>query len=311
MDLRQLAALVAVADHGSFTAAARALFTAQSNVSAHVARLEREVGAVLWDRTHGRLTDEGHLVVDRARRVQAELDALHGDLASRGDQVTGEVRLGMIGTTARWIMPRFLHALRQRHPGVRTIIVDASTTSLLPQLVGGRLDLAVTNLPVDDPDIDTERLFDEDLMLLVTTDHVLAGRADVDLAGLVGIPLLLPAPGTALRGDIDAEATRLGVTLEPAAEVDGVRLLTSLAFEGFAAAIVPATAVPGWLKGDFTRVPLLGLPRRQVGLAWRRRTTLSAPARAVAELLREVVATRGPRQPGVHTATVARRDDTS
>ena len=76
MDLRQLAALTAVADHRSFSAAARALHTVQSNVSTHVARLERELGAVFVDRTTGLLTEAGELVVARARRIQAELDAL-------------------------------------------------------------------------------------------------------------------------------------------------------------------------------------------------------------------------------------------
>ncbi len=75
MDLRQLAALVAIADHGSFSAAAKALFTVQSNVSGHIARLERELGATLVDRQRGGLTDEGVLVVEHARRIQRELDA--------------------------------------------------------------------------------------------------------------------------------------------------------------------------------------------------------------------------------------------
>ena len=68
MDVRQLSALVAIADHGTFSAAARALFTVQSNVSSHIARLERELGTTLVDRTHGGLTDDGARVVDRARR---------------------------------------------------------------------------------------------------------------------------------------------------------------------------------------------------------------------------------------------------
>ena len=68
MDLRQLNALLAVAEHGSFSAAARALHTVQSNVSTHVARLERELGATLIDRSSGTLTEEGNAVVARARR---------------------------------------------------------------------------------------------------------------------------------------------------------------------------------------------------------------------------------------------------
>src|SRR5215218_9193913 len=82
MDLRQLAALTAVADHESFSAAARALHTVQSNVSTHVARLERELDVTLVDRATGHLTVAGELVVERARRIQAELDALVADVAS-------------------------------------------------------------------------------------------------------------------------------------------------------------------------------------------------------------------------------------
>ena len=76
MDLRQLNALVAVAEHGSFSGAARALHTVQSNISTHVARLERELGVTLIDRATTTLTEEGEVVVRRATRVQHELEAL-------------------------------------------------------------------------------------------------------------------------------------------------------------------------------------------------------------------------------------------
>src|SRR3954467_10541432 len=101
MDLRQLAAVTAVADHRSFSAAARALHTVQSNVSTHIAHLERELGATLVDRGTGRLTEAGELVVGRARRVHAELDALAADVESSLGQISGQVRLGVIGTTGR------------------------------------------------------------------------------------------------------------------------------------------------------------------------------------------------------------------
>src|SRR5438874_1871649 len=112
MDLRQLAALVAVAEHGTFSAAADALHTVQSNVSTHVARLERELGTTLVDRSAGRLTEEGELVVARARRVHAELDALAADVASLRHEVEGTTRVGVIGTTARWLVPTLLTAMR-------------------------------------------------------------------------------------------------------------------------------------------------------------------------------------------------------
>src|SRR3954468_4879498 len=103
MDLRQLAALTAVADPHSFSAAARALHTVQSNVSTHVARLERELGAQLIDRNGGQLTEEGVAVGERARRIANELEASRPEVAAIRHEVVGTVRLGMIGTTARWL----------------------------------------------------------------------------------------------------------------------------------------------------------------------------------------------------------------
>ena len=113
MDLRQLNALLAVAEHGGFSSAARALHTVQSNVSTHVARLEKELGATLIDRATGRPTKEGEAVLTRATRIRAELEALSSDVASLGARVAGTARLGMIGTTARWLTPLLFEALEE------------------------------------------------------------------------------------------------------------------------------------------------------------------------------------------------------
>jgi DNA-binding transcriptional LysR family regulator len=300
MDLRQLSALVAVADTGSFSAAARSLHTVQSNISTHIARLERELGASLVDRSSGELTEEGAAVVHRARYVQAELDAVVADVAALRDEVTGSVRLGCIGTVGRWLVPVLLEELAERHPRVRIVVVDATTSSLVPQLLVDRLDLAVVNLPVPDPEVATEVLFDEDRIVIAPEDHPLAEHESVSLKELATHDLLLEPPGTSFRDELDAEVDRAGLTLRAKAEVDGLRLITSLAFEGFGAGIVPSTAAPRWLEGRWRRVAVDGLARRTVGVARRRRGRLSAPARAVHETLRDVVVRDGSDMVGVH-----------
>ena len=301
MDLRQLSALVAVADEGSFSAAAVALHTVQSNVSTHIARLERELGSVLVDRSAGRLTEEGEAVANRARRIKAELEALVADVAALHDVVSGTVRVGVIGTTARWLVPRLLESMSERHPQVQLFIVEATSTSLEPQLANGQLDLAVVNLPVPAPDLAADPLFDEDLVLVVPTKHPLAGRTNVALKDLDGLELLMAAPNTAYRQELDAASEAAGITLIPKAQLDGVRLMASLTFEGHGPAILPATAIPQWLpQGDWKQVPVDGLPRRKVGFAQRRRGLPGAPARALIEILREVVDEGTRTQPGVH-----------
>jgi DNA-binding transcriptional LysR family regulator len=300
MDLRQLAALTAVADHRSFSAAARAMHTVQSNVSTHVARLERELGAPLVDRSTGVLTEAGELVVARARRVQAELEALTADVASSLGDISGQVRLGVIGTTGRWLVPRLLATLAESHPRLRVVVVDATTTSLVPQLVSGALDLAVVNLPVIDPDVDAEVLFVEEHVLVLDAEHPLADLTTVSLEQLADTPLLLEPPGTGFRDDLDTDAARLGVRLTAQAEVDGMRLLGSLAIQGYGSAILPASAMVGWGDGSWVSRPLVGATPRAVGLATPRRGRLSAPARATADALRSVIEREVPIRPGLH-----------
>ena len=308
MDLRQLAAVTAVADTGTFSAAADVLHTVQSNVSTHIARLERELGVILVDRSAGRLTEEGEVVVARARRIAGELDALVADVASLRSDVTGSVHLGVIGTTGRWLMPPLLVAMGERHPGVRVSVLEGNTTGLLPSLLSGRLDLAIVNLPVDDPDIALTRLFEEDLVVVAPTGHPLAERDDVSLVELADHELLLTPPGTSIRVDLDEAAAAAGVALRAKAELDGVRLIASLAFEGFGAAVLPASAVPSYLAGEWRRVAIRGLNRRQVALARRRRGLLSAPARALSQVVVDVVTAASGSQPGIVPTDPAPRE---
>ena len=300
MDLRQLAAITAVADHRSFSAAARALHTVQSNVSTHVARLEKELGATLVDRSSGVLTDAGEIVVSRARRIQSELEALAADVAAARGDISGQVRLGVIGTTGRWLVPALLTALGEAYPRIRLVTVDATTTSLIPQLANGRLDLAVVNLPASDPDVRVDPLFEEDHVVLAPVDHPLASKDRLGLADLADVPLLLEPPGTGFRDHLDHDALRAGVTLESQAEVDGMRLLASLAYQGFGVALLPASAVVDWSDGSWRAIPLDGTTRRGVGLALASRGRQSAPARATVEVLRDVVSREVPSLPGLH-----------
>lgn len=305
MDVRQLSTLVAIADHGTFSAAARALYTVQSNVSSHIARLEKELGVTLVDRAHGGLTEEGGRVVERARRILNELDDITADMSSRNADVSGQTRIGVIGTTARWLIPMFLSRLTEAHPHVRVIVQEGATSSLVPNVVTGQLNAAIVHLPVDDPELIIEPLFAEDLLLLAADSHPLAARSTIPLADLHEVPLLLPPPGAALRRVLERAAATAGITLRAQAEVDGVRLLASLAFDGFGAAIVPATAVPTWLEGSFQRITVPELPRRVVAFARRRRPSATAPTMAALETLRAVTREQGSLQNGIHPDATA------
>ncbi len=300
MDLKQLTSLLAVAEHGSFSAAARAIHTVQSNVSTHIARLERELRVSLVDRSSGGLTEEGEAAVGRARRVLAEIDALTSDVAALRDEVVGKVRLGMIGSVGRWLVPDLLAEMRTRHPGVHLVVVDATTTSLLPQLLDGSLDIAVVNSPVTDPQLGIEALFLEQRILVAPHGHPLASAESLSLAEIEPHGLVLEPRGTAFRDELDRTAATHGLELRAMAEVDGMTLVASLAFRGHGPAILPITATLLEPAGAWVRVPITDLGDRGVGLARRRAGRLPAPSRAVRDVLRELVEREGPRHDGVN-----------
>lgn len=305
MEVRQLSVLVAIADHGTFSAAARALFTVQSNVSSHVARLERELGTTLVDRTQGGLTEDGQRIVERARRILHELDEITADVARVDGLVVGDVRLGVLGTTARWLLPCLLTALEARHPNVRAIVSEGSTSVLIPGVLTGRFSAAIIHLPVDDPELVIEPLFAEDLVLIAHGDHPFAASTELPLADVAGHRLLLPPAGSALRRVLDRAAGAVGAQLRAQAEIDGVRLLATLAADLHGAAIVPATAVPLEVAGRVAVIRVPELPPRVVALAHQRRPAPSAPTRALFEVLRAVLRERVQHQPGIRIGSDA------
>lgn len=311
MDLRRLHSLVAVAEHGTFSAAARALHTVQSNVSTHVARLEAELDAVLVDRASGDLTEAGRTVANRARRIQAELDAMVDDVASLSDEVAGRVRLGVIGSTARWLGAHLLSECHRRHPGVDLVIHDGTTAALVPLLSAGTIDLAVVHLPIKDPEVIATPLFQEDTIVVAPLDHPLAQLDEVSMSHLAHHPLLLSTRGNALRDELDRRAAALDTVLQVQAELDGVRLIASLAFSGFGPAVLPASAAPGWIGGDWKRVPMTDGVRRSVGVATRRRARPTIASTAVVGVIEDVLATHGPPHGGIHLPVEPKRRERS
>ncbi len=304
MDRKQLRALLAVSEHKSFSAAAKALGTVQSNVSAHISRLESDLFLFLMVRRPPRSTPEGLAALERARRIEGEFNALDSDLAYLRDVVVGAVSLGVIGTTARWLVAPLLQRLWDKYPEVRVVVLDAPSSALLLGTTSGTVDLAVINLPVEHPDVDVQPLFTEDRVVIAPEGHPLHDREEVTLTDLAEHELLLEAPGTAFRDVLDRAATEAGVELRARAEFDGMRLLASLAFGGFGAGVVPASATSMGLanvglQGPWRAIPITGVPRRSVGMIRRRRGLPSAAARVVAETIGEVILEEHAKVPGI------------
>ena len=145
LDVTRLRVLVAVARHGSVTAAARELNYAQPSVSHHLARLESETGVRLIQRAGRgiRLTDAGRLLADRAAEVLGRLDAAENELAAHAGLSAGRVRLAAFPSALGTIVPAAAALLRAEYPGMDVRLTEAEPPEALRMLRAGYVDVAL------------------------------------------------------------------------------------------------------------------------------------------------------------------------
>jgi DNA-binding transcriptional LysR family regulator len=191
-ELRQLRYFVAVAEHTSLAGAARSLHIAQQSLSQQLAVLERAVGVRLVDRgpRGARLTELGEAFVPEARAVLARADAALEALrrAARGE--SGRLDLVFLATTANYMLPAVVRAVRERYPEIELSTSDASIAELVEGLRSGRWDAAFTRPPRVD-DLATATLLTEQVCAVLPADHPLAGEDELRLADLGTEPWVL------------------------------------------------------------------------------------------------------------------------
>jgi DNA-binding transcriptional LysR family regulator len=180
LDVTRLRVLVAVARHGSVTAAARALNYAQPSVSHHLSRLEAETGALLTQRAGRgvRLTDAGQLLAERAEEILGRLDAAENELAAHVGLRAGRIRLAAFPSALSTLVPMAAARLEAENPGLDLTLAEAEPPEALRMLRAGYVDVAlvfrhyqdgVTVSPPGDADVGTRsRLLLDDPIYLVT-----------------------------------------------------------------------------------------------------------------------------------------------
>ena len=282
MELRHLETLLAVTNSGSFTAAADSLRTVQSNVSEQVRQLEQELGATLVVRSRrgASLTDCGAVVVERARRVRRELDAMRADLTMLQGLEAGSTSFGIVGTASRWMVPALVAELRQRASGVRIRVNEGASERLSAEVLAHQLAQAVVTEPVLDERLVVEHLLEETLVGLAPASAQLPDEP-VPLEVLAAMPLVLPPLENPLRTEVETAIANAGLTVSVPVEVEGIRLIADLVAAGAGASVLPETAVPALREMRTFRIE--GLPPRRLALITARDTHLSLADRAVRE----------------------------
>lgn len=289
--LRQLEYVVAIADTGSFSAAARACGVSQPGLSAQVIRLEEELGVALFERQPRAVlpTEAGVGVIEAARVVLEKRDTLLDLVRTTRDPLSGTLRLGVIPTIAPYLLPRAMPTVRETYPELRLLLREERTDDLRRLLLEGTLDLGLVAVESDLDGLHVEPLGRDAFMLAVPRRHRLARRAKAKASDLLGEDILLLDDGHCLRQQAHLICEAAGACELGDFRATSLSTLMQMVATGVGVTLLPEMAVrdDGPLPQDLTIVPFsdadLG---RTVALAWRPSTPHGSAFRRLAGTLR-------------------------
>jgi DNA-binding transcriptional LysR family regulator len=284
IDLRNLRALVAVADQGSFRGAARSLGYTQSAISHQIALLERGLDAPMFIRPGGRaaitLTPAGDAVYRRARRVLGEVETLSADVAAIQSGERQTLRIGVFQTATTELLPGPLRALREQRPDVEVVLSEIDDNArTFDQLAGGRLDLAFLVNPEPDDRIQSIPLLDDPWVILTRRDSELAAAQEPTFDLLDGRDVV--AWNRRWRTQIELEKAwrRRAISPRVVYRTDDNLALQRLVAAGYGDACLDRLGAAGAVEPSLTWLePKEILVPRTVGLCYPRHRDASASA---------------------------------
>ena len=247
MELRQLEYFTAVAAELNFSRAAERIHVVQSALSAAVAKLEKELGVALFDRSKRQivLTAAGEVFLDHAREA---IHAAHRAQSSVEDyraQLTGTVTLGILMSWGTLNLPAALQQFRRINPLVKVHLRQSLTGSAahLAAIADGQMDLALVSIQSSPSALVALReLTREPMVLVCEASHPLAGRARLQLADLDGQDLIQFPVGWGIRQRLDAGFAAAGVRPVNAYEVADYAIAAELVRHRLATTILPTSA---------------------------------------------------------------------
>jgi LysR family transcriptional activator of glutamate synthase operon len=273
MELRQLRYLVALADERHFTRAAAREHIAQPALSQQLRRLEDEVGLALVERTTRRvaLTDAGELLVARARRVLAEVEAAHTELEGLRGVQSGRVTVGAMHTMGPVDVSLALAIFHERHPGVELTVREQSSEELAEMLRADELDLAFLSVTerIESHGLGLQQLVSEELVVVLPTDHRLAARRRIRMPELAGERFISYREGSRLREVLVSAAHDAGYEPHVTLESNESGRIRRLVARGLGVALLPRSDAVG--PGAEIAAVTLTSPglTRDITLAWR------------------------------------------
>lgn len=276
----------------------------QPTLSQQIGQLEKELGAQLFERAGKKvyLTQAGQIFSEYARRAVREMEDAQVALAELEGLERGELRLGVVQTINTYLVPNLVARFHSAYPAVKLRIHELSASEIESGLLSGALDLGIGFLPCQSAELKVHPLFDEDLFLVVSPEHKLAGRRTVKLRDLDGENMVLLSPAFCTRRLWDEAAQRAGICPQIVIEMNSIEGILATVRASGTASVLPALA----LKGEHDRKnPLQAVqlqdptPCRKVGLMHRRNAYRCAASTALFKMTSDLVSSEWANESGL------------
>ncbi len=242
MELKQLTALVAVADMQSVTRAAEFLHLVQPAVTRQIRTLEQELGVALFERNrYGmRPTEAGEAMVEHARRVLHEVERAKAEVNAHAGAVSGLVTVGLLASTAELLTVPLVEAVAEQYPGIRLRLRVGFSGDLQQALSRGDVDTALLYESHDGPNLKIRPLLREKLFAVAAAGSGLSGLPELPLRELASHPLVLPASGQGIRTLLSSASASEAQELVPQIETNSMDVQKKLAAAGKFWTVLPA-----------------------------------------------------------------------
>ena len=293
MTLTDLRYIVALARERHFGRAAEKCFVSQPTLSVAVKKLEEELGVILFERSpqEVRVTPVGARIVAQAEKVLADASQVAEIASADKGPLVGPLRVGVIYTIAPWLLPKLVPLVKERAPEMPLILEENFTHKLIEKLRTSELDIAILALPVEEPSLVAQGVYDEQFRVLAPAAHPWAKQKAIAASDLLDAQLLMLGTGNCFRDQVlDLCATAISQTGVSPHVLEGSSLETirHMVASGVGVTVMPASAVDDISPKD----PLLRVrpfqepvPTRRVGLVWR----ASYPRHQAVEVVRRAL----------------------
>jgi len=291
--LRQMEYLVAIADTGTFGAAAKRTFVSQPSLSAQVKDMEEHIGVALLERgRHGALlTPVGEEMVARARLVLRQVEEMKVLGREAGGTLAGRIKLGVLPTVGPYLLPQATRVLHKAYPDLRLFVREERTLDLQDHLSSGQFD-AIISTPEDHPDTKSIPIVQENIYICVAPDDPLAvSRESIDLADLKGREFLTLGYGHKFATVVKNLAEQAGASTRGEYEGTSLDAIRQMASMGGGIAVLPSLYAISEAKRDpqlIVRPINDALAQRQISLIWRQSSPLAQKFGKVGDIFTSV-----------------------